>query len=146
MEPNGDLNYNPPREDIEYNDTALSETFYSSDFLYGPQNWKPTGSVANYSIFYGENMADPQNNFSIMFIDLWAGALGSNYEYDYTQLIDNGAVKIQYSFTGLERASLLFLMLTGLLCIVIWVLRDCWTNPTVTGGSTISGVAVHGTS
>ncbi|WP_321423208.1 chitobiase/beta-hexosaminidase C-terminal domain-containing protein [uncultured Methanobacterium sp.] len=81
---------------------TLDETFTKEDFIYGLQNWKPTGGNSNYSIFIGENMSDPNNMFYIMFIDLHAGMLGSNYKYgSNSQFINNGAVQINYTFENL---------------------------------------------
>ncbi|MFA6364562.1 MAG: PKD domain-containing protein, partial [Methanoregula sp.] len=79
--------------DARYVEGALDETFNKSDFLYGPQNWKPCSS-SGYPIYGGENQSDPTNQFQIMFIDLRAGALKLTG-------IDNGDIKVEYSFNNL---------------------------------------------
>jgi len=67
-----------------YVEGAVDQTFTKEDFIYGPQSWKPDG----YPIYYGEDEADPINQFRIMFIDLYAGKA-----YD--------SVKIEYEFHNL---------------------------------------------
>jgi uncharacterized repeat protein (TIGR01451 family) len=59
---------------VKWVEGAVNETFYKSDFIYGPQSWKPT-NTANYPIYQGQ---DPSNNFSLMFIDLDVGAFCTN--------------------------------------------------------------------
>jgi FOG: PKD repeat len=82
-----------------YNPTTLSETFSKSDFMYGPQSWKPANS-ANYSIYNGENVQDTDNNsFYLMFVDLNAGALAQS---NYGTLVNNGSVEVHYNFTNLN--------------------------------------------
>ena len=80
---------------FNYVDGALDQTFTKSDFIYGPENWKPCSS-ADYPIFDGENKTDPNNQFQIMFIDLRAGALQSSSGGS----IDNGSIKVEYSFNS----------------------------------------------
>ncbi|MDD5143753.1 PKD domain-containing protein [Methanoregula sp.] len=67
-----------------YKEGAVDQTFTKDDFIYGPQSWKPDG----YPIYYGEDQADPINQFRIMFIDLNAGKAYHN-------------IKIEYAFTNL---------------------------------------------
>ena len=99
--PTGAMNAAPTLSAINYGIT-LDETFTKSDFLYGPQNWKPTGGNANYPICIGQNMSNSSNMFYLMFIDLHAGILGSNYPGGDSQFINNGAIKINYSFENLQ--------------------------------------------
>ncbi len=99
--PSGVQNAAPSLSSINDYTITLNEIFNKSDFIYGPQNWKPTGANENYPIFLNEDMSDPSNMFSIMFIDLHAGLLGSNYNGGDAQFINNGAVKIEYSFENL---------------------------------------------
>ena len=100
--PTGVVNACPLVSAVCYGNT-LNETFTKSDFIYGPENWKPTGGNANYPIYIGENMSDPSNAFSIMFIDTHAGLLGSNYQYgNNSQFVNNGAVQINYTFSNLQ--------------------------------------------
>lgn len=88
-----------------YNETTLEETFTKSDFIYGPQIWKPQGSDALYPLFYGEDTSDTGNQFYLAFIDTGAGVLGSGanggVSRDITTLNDYGAVKIEYEFSNL---------------------------------------------
>ncbi len=74
--------------------TGVNETFTKSDFIYGPQSWKPTNSI-NYPIYQGQ---DPSNNFSLMFIDLDVGGFATNAYPGIT----NGSIQVDYSFTNLE--------------------------------------------
>lgn len=101
--PTGDMNAAPALSAIYYG-TTLDETFTKSDFLYGPQNWKPTGGNSNYPIFLGEDMNSTDNMFYLMFIDLHAGLIGSNYKgvtEGNSYFINNGAIEINYSFENL---------------------------------------------
>ncbi|MFA6363812.1 PKD domain-containing protein [Methanoregula sp.] len=78
-----------------YQSSALNQTFTKDDFFYGPQNWKPTQGDANYPLFYGQDMNSSKNQYRLMFIDTRAGILSDS------SLTDNGAVRVQYSFTDL---------------------------------------------
>jgi PKD repeat protein len=69
---------------------GMEETFDKSDFIYGPQIYKPSSS-AGYPIFYGQNMSDTGNTFQLMFIDLKSDA-----EYSAT-----GFTTVDYSFNNL---------------------------------------------
>ncbi len=84
-----------PAPGYTYQSTALDQSFTKDDFFYGPQNWKPTQGDANYPLFYGEDMASPLNQDMLMFVDTRAGLLNDN------TLINNGAVRIDYTFTSL---------------------------------------------
>ncbi len=74
-----------------YVNETLNETFTKSQFIYGPQTWRPANSA--YPMYYGQNTGDTTNTFRIMFIDLRAGVLESG--------TDNGALKVEYSFNNL---------------------------------------------
>ncbi len=78
--------------DYAYIDGMIDETFTATDFLYGPQNWKPA-STTGYPLFFGQNMGDGQT-YSLMFIDLNVGALNSTL---YPGLTDDGAAKVEYT-------------------------------------------------
>lgn len=99
--PTGVLNAAPALSALHYGVT-LDETFTKNDFLYGPQNWKPTGGNSNYPIFIGQDMDDAGNLFYLMFIDLHAGLLGSNYNGGDSQFINNGAIQVNYTFQNLQ--------------------------------------------
>ena len=142
--PSGVMNQPPSVGDVTYGVT-LNETFTQSEFLYGLQDWKPTGGNANYPIFIGENMSDPNNMFYLMFIDTHAGLLGSNYPGGNSQFINNGALEINYTFTNLQS--------TAAFNIYAWNWNTTqgqgmlWTNsilPGNTGGP--SGITVTGSS
>ena len=80
-----------------YQAGALQETFWRGDFAYGPQIYKPS-SVSNYPIFYGQDMADTDNTFQLMFVDLNVGVLGLN-----STLPSGGMAQVDYqigNFTG----------------------------------------------
>lgn len=143
--PSGVLNAPPSLGAISSYGMTLNETFTKSDFLYGLQDWKPTGGNANYPIFVGENMSDPNNMFYLMFIDTHAGLLGLNYPGGNSQFINNGAVQIDYSFQNLQSLAVFN--------IYAWNANTTqgqgmlWTNsilPGQTGGP--SGYIVQGTS
>jgi len=84
-----------------YQEGAVDHTFTKNDFTYGPQSWKPTGSNTQYPLFYGEDMASSENQYLLMFIDTRVGALASTYSG--SSLTNNGAVKVDYSFSYLPR-------------------------------------------
>ncbi|GAB6284757.1 MAG: hypothetical protein STSR0009_09570 [Methanoregula sp.] len=98
--PNVTANTAPPSGAYTYQASALDETFTKSDFVYGPQSWKPQGADAIYPIFFGEDTSSGVNQFQLAFIDTRAGVLGTNY-VDYASLTDKGAVKVEYTFTNL---------------------------------------------
>ncbi len=79
---------------VKWVEDAVDETFYKSDFIYGPQSWKPTNTV-NYPIFEGQGSS---NNFSLMFIDLYVGGFRTNAYPGVT----NGSIRVDYSFSNLE--------------------------------------------
>ena len=79
---------------VAWVDNALNETFYKSDFIYGPQSWKPA-NAANTPISYGQNSL---NNFSLMFIDLNVGAFCTNAYNGVT----NGSIQVTYNFNNLD--------------------------------------------
>jgi len=76
-------------------DEAVNQTLTRSDFLYGPQSWRPSSS-AGYPIVNGEDQADPANQFQLMFIDLKVGTLQN------ASLPNNGMIKVEYEFTNLS--------------------------------------------
>lgn len=90
---------------ISYNSSTLDEIFNQTDFIYGPQIWKPY--YYTYPIFEGQDMNNATNTFNIMFIDLNAGILNpNNNKYVGQTLIDKGMIKIQYELTNLPLSSL----------------------------------------
>jgi PKD repeat protein len=95
--PNPERNKAPALATVTYQPVALDETFTKSDFIYGPQVWKPSGNGINYPIFAGQDMADTENTFQLMFVDLNAGLLAPN-----AALVNQGAVRINYSFQNLD--------------------------------------------
>ncbi len=94
---------------ITYVNSTLNETFYKSDLIYN-QNWRPYNVVSGesqlingineYPIYYGENLTDPNNNFHLMFIDL--DAAGFSPTSGLANLINNGAITVNYSFNDLQ--------------------------------------------
>jgi len=105
--PNAKNNTAPPIGTEVYRATALDETFTKSDFLYGPQTWRPQGNNAAYPIYYGEDMSDTADNqYHIMFIDTRAGLLGSGTNggasRDVSTLTNRGAVRVDYNFNDLQ--------------------------------------------
>ena len=98
--PTGARDTAPDISSVTYQAVTIDKIFYKSDFIYGPQNWKLAGGDTPYPIFYGEDMNDSSNMFYILFVDLHAGLLGSNYPGGNT-FIDYGNVKVNYSFDNL---------------------------------------------
>lgn len=94
----------PDQANLTYVSGSVNETFYKDDFIYGPQIWKPCPAT-NYPIFSGQNMDDAENTFNILFIDLYAGLIGTGTSY-YNTLIDNGMIRIDYEFYNLPEGSL----------------------------------------
>ncbi len=96
--------YTPPTlpSDYYHIDGAINETFTKTDFLYGPQTWKPgpgTLDVPSLPLFYGQDINDASTEEHLMFIDLYVGnMLPSKFG---TTLVDNGAAKVEYTFTNL---------------------------------------------
>jgi hypothetical protein len=79
--------------------TGINETFNKDDFLYGPQTVKP-GPIKEgiLPLYYGQDYNDPSTAEYLMFIDLYVGNLSAS---QIPGLIDNGAVMVEYSFTGM---------------------------------------------
>lgn len=95
--PTAVLNMPPSEENITYIDGSVEDTFTKTDFIYGPQNWKPAGATdpMNYPLYFGQDMSDPSAEFHIMFIELNAGLIGPNA--GLSGLNDNGMIKLEYS-------------------------------------------------
>ncbi len=86
---------------LEYNG-GMSETFHASDFTYGPQALKP-GPGTFSPLYVGQpttDLTDPANVQYLMFVDLCAGNLSPG-KFPGLTLTDNGAVKVEFEFTGL---------------------------------------------
>ncbi|MGF7117586.1 chitobiase/beta-hexosaminidase C-terminal domain-containing protein [Methanobacterium oryzae] len=81
--------------------TGVNETFTKSDFQYGATTYKPgPGALGTWSLplYYGQNTSDSSTSSYLMFVDLCLGTLkGANFP----GLTDNGAVKVEYTITGL---------------------------------------------
>ncbi len=97
----------PAYGNINYVSGALDEYFTEDDFLYGPQIWRPAPGDGNlYPVFYGQDMSDTANTFSILFIDLNAGILGTNTllspTYVGKTVTDNGTIRIDYTLENLQ--------------------------------------------
>jgi len=125
------LSNQPMPTNVTFLDGAVNETFTKSDFIYGPQNWKPCSS-SGYPIYAGENQNDPINQYQIMFIDLRVGAVQNK------SLPNNGMIKVEYSFTNLTS--------TAVFNIYGWY-EQCnhGTGIIMTNDVTYSGYMVSGT-
>lgn len=83
---------------LNYVIDAVNETFTKNDFLYGPHVFKPgPGTIGVWSLplYNGQDTSDPSTAEYLMFIDLYVGNIR-------TAEIDNGDVKVEYNFTGLN--------------------------------------------
>ena len=110
-EPQGQAQEAPSLSEITYVSGAVDDTFTKTDFVYGLQTWKPVGYYAeppDYPLYYGQDTSDTSNLFKLMFVDLKLGNLGPNSKYDREDaidvydLIDYGAVKVDYTITDLD--------------------------------------------
>jgi len=103
--PTGDMNDQPSLSGISYHAGAVDQTFTKSDFVYGPQTWKPAGNnePSDYPLYYGQDTSDTSMKFKLMFVDLKAGPLGQNGDLDVASLTDKGAVKVEYSVENLDK-------------------------------------------
>ncbi len=81
---------------VHYVEGAVDETFTKSDFIYGPQTWRPNADPG-CPLYDGQDMSDTGNTFSIMFIDTKVGLLSG-----LSGVPENGMVKVEYSFENLH--------------------------------------------
>ncbi len=85
---------------------GMSQTFYASDFIYGPQAYKPgPGALGTWSLplYNGEQPAgntDPAFAEYLMFVDLYAGNMKPG-SFPGVGLINDGAVRVDFQFSGL---------------------------------------------
>lgn len=80
---------------------GMQETFDKSDFLYGPNNYKPgPGALGVWSLplYSGQDTSDSSTAAYLMFVDLYVGNLKDS---SFPGLIDHGAAKVEFSFAGL---------------------------------------------
>ncbi|MFA0833936.1 MAG: PKD domain-containing protein [Methanobacterium formicicum] len=127
----------PTTDAINYLNGAVNETFTKSDFQYGPHVYKPgpgTLGVWSLPLYYGQNTSDPSTAEYLMFIDLYLGNIR-------TADIDNGAVKVEYTFNNLNtKASF---------NTYAWTVggKDgegiSWTNKVISGDTQSSGYTVN---
>jgi hypothetical protein len=73
---------------------GLNETFGKPDFAYTLQDWKPY-SIKALPVIPGQDPAGG-NNYSVMFIDLYATPYGIDGLSNYT-----GGIKVEYAFENL---------------------------------------------
>ena len=107
----------PSFSNVTYYSVAMNQTFYKSDFIYGPQIWRPAPGTGNlYPIFDNQLMTDTNNTFSILFVDLYAGIIGTNTlvqglgfpDAVANNLVkDNGMLKVSYIINNLPEGSIL---------------------------------------
>jgi hypothetical protein len=96
-EPTAVLNMPPDVGNITYVYSSIGETFTATDFIYGPQSWRPYNGP-DYPFYSGQDLTSTDETFRFMFIDLKVGALGPNSQL--SGLTDNGMAKIEYQITG----------------------------------------------
>lgn len=108
--PTGAKDTPPTLSQITYRSSAVDQTFTKSQFVYGPQTWRPAGNndPSDYPIYYTQDTSDTTKKFKLMFVDLRAGPLGPNSKVDRPDAIDvstlndNGAIKVEYSIENLD--------------------------------------------
>ncbi|WOF15325.1 PGF-pre-PGF domain-containing protein [Methanoplanus sp. FWC-SCC4] len=87
----------PDGENLTYTEGLIDEIFYSEDFRYGPQNWKPAG-IPDCPLYSGTDLVNESDTFSLMFVDLKAGALNKAENLaDTSSLDNNGLVRVDYT-------------------------------------------------
>jgi hypothetical protein len=87
---------------------GIDETFTKSDFIYGPQTTRPGSAVSGpLPLYIGQNTGDNTTAEYAMFIDLYVGNIKQSTLSGLTYLtnVDNGAAKVNFSFTGLDTAA-----------------------------------------
>ncbi len=83
---------------------GLNETFRKTDFIYGPQLGRPgtgaagTGTLSNFSSEAGALTTSTY----LMFIDLKVGNISPGKVTLPGGFVDDGAVKVEFSFSGLD--------------------------------------------
>jgi PKD repeat protein len=96
--------YTPSERPSDYSHIsgAVDEVFTKADFVYGPQTWKPGPGdivVPSLPLYYGQDITNASTGEYLMFVDLYVGnMLPSSFG---ATLIDNGAAKVEFSFTNL---------------------------------------------
>ncbi|MCK9580319.1 MAG: PKD domain-containing protein [Methanoregula sp.] len=109
--PTGTKDTPPTLSQVTYHAGAVDQTFTKSQFVYGPQTWRPAGNnvPSDYPIYYGQDTTDSTRKFKLMFVDLKAGPLGPNAKVDrpdaidVSTLTDYGAVKVEYRIENLDK-------------------------------------------
>ncbi len=114
-----------------YQDNVMTETFYKSDFIYGPQTTKP--GKTNLNLYPGQPSGEPAEY--LMFIDLNVGILGTNG--------NPGHDKVDYSFTNLYGTATFNMY--GWNYISPQGQGINWSNDTNTGDSYASGYVIYDT-
>ncbi len=88
----------PDQGDITYQSSAVSETFYKTDFLSDTSEWRPSSS-ADYPVYHGQDMS-ANEEFKFMLIDLYSGTLN---ESGYAPPLEfNGSVRVQYTISNYD--------------------------------------------
>ncbi len=96
-EPTAILNMPPAADNVSYAYGSIDDTFTATDFIYGPQSWRPYNGP-DYPFYSGQDLTSADETFRFMFIDLKVGALGPNSQLP--GLTDNGMAKIEYQISG----------------------------------------------
>ncbi len=145
--PTGEKDTPPTLPQITYHEGAVDQTFTKSQFVYGPQTWRPAGNnvPSDYPIYYTQDTTDATRKFKLMFVDLKAGPLGPNSKIDRPDAIDvsvlnnNGAIKVDYKIENLDKV----------VCFNVYAWNDnttqghgiSWSNGLTSGGSVPSAVS-----
>jgi hypothetical protein len=85
--------------DYYYVPNAMDETFTKADFIYGPHIMKP-GPGGWLPLYVGQDTANTSTEEYLMFVDCYAGNMYPSKVG--ATLVDNGNVKVEYSFTDLN--------------------------------------------
>ncbi len=90
--------------DYSYVQGAVDETFTKTDFIYGPQTWKPGPGdlvIPSLPLYFGGDVGDTTNRYQLLFIDLKVGNLYPP-KFPGVTLTDEGAAKLEFQFHNLE--------------------------------------------
>jgi hypothetical protein len=88
--------YQPPTPTDAQHIVGANEAFDKTDLIYGPQSTRPGPS--GWSNMYNGQVTGDTSEYNMMFVDLYAGNIKSTA---LPNLVDQGAVKVDFTFTGL---------------------------------------------
>jgi len=94
--------YTPPPPTDYVHITGIDETFTKTDFIYGPQTGRPGTGLGGATLAIFNSDLAMNTSAYLMFIDLNVGNIKNT---SITGLQDDGAAKVEFSFSGLDGAT-----------------------------------------